>query len=122
MGTATQPFNSNVMHNLMTFICLSIKTMVSIVAAIGGFYIFFIMSQSTGLSHSKPWVILELVGRISLRNPPHENLPFGAIRFAIGALQNQKTMPPQANIHAAYRGIIISRQIKTRNLRVFNYN
>ena len=28
------------------------------------------------------------VGQISLRNPPHENLTFGAIRCAIDALQN----------------------------------
>jgi hypothetical protein len=44
----------------MTFFWLSIKTMVSVVAAIGGLYIFFIMYQSTGLSHPKPWVILAI--------------------------------------------------------------
>ena len=29
------------------------------------------------------------VGRISLRNPPHDNISFGAIRYAIDALQNK---------------------------------
>ena len=48
------------MHNLMTFFWLGIKTVVTLVAAIGGLYMFFIMSQSTSLSHSKPWAILAI--------------------------------------------------------------
>jgi SPW repeat len=48
------------MHNLLTAIWLIIKAIVSFVAATGGLYIFFVMSQTSGLSHSKPWVILAI--------------------------------------------------------------
>lgn len=51
---------SNVMRNLLKVIWLGIKAVVSLVAAIGGLYIFFTMSQTSGLSYSKPWVILAL--------------------------------------------------------------
>jgi hypothetical protein len=48
------------MHKLIYFIWLGIKAGVTIVSVVGGFFIFFVMAQSTGLNQPRPWMILAL--------------------------------------------------------------
>ena len=53
-------------------------------------YFLYVFTPSAVANNSTLAGLAELVGRISLRNPPYEKLSFGAIRFAIDALQKIK--------------------------------